>query len=177
MGLRRSAPISVMSVALLVGCASEQKKDARVIRDVQISGNDEISSRDIKEKIVTSKTGWWPFAHKQYFDPVTWQSDLKRIERLYVANGFYQAEVTKDEGRPDGSGRVDLAVHVSEGKPTHISKLDVQGLDSLPPADLVGVLQKLPVAAGDVFREEDWESAKRLLADRMRNHGYAKASV
>ena len=113
----------VMSVALLVGCASEQKKDARVIRDVQISGNDEISSRDIKEKIVTSKTGWWPFAHRQYFDPVTWQSDLKRIERLYVARGFYQAEVVKDEVRPDSDDGVDVAVTVSEGQPTHIGKL------------------------------------------------------
>ena len=167
----------VMSVALLVGCASEQKKDARVIRDVQISGNDEISSRDIKEKIVTSKTGWWPFAHRQYFDPVTWQSDLKRIERLYVARGFYQAEVVKDEVRPDSDDGVDVAVTVSEGQPTHIGKLEVQGLDTLPPADLEGVLQKLPLASGDVFREADWASAKRVLADRVRNHGYAKASV
>ena len=44
-----------MSVALLVGCASEQKKDARVIRDVHISGNDELSSRDIKKKIVSGE--------------------------------------------------------------------------------------------------------------------------
>src|SRR5262245_40376032 len=177
MGLWRSAPILVISVALLVGCASEQKKDARVIRDVQISGNDEISSRDIKNKFVTSKTGWWPFAHRQYFDPVTWQSDLKRIERLYVANGFYQAEVVKDEVRPDSDDGVDVAVSVSEGKPTHIGKLEVQGLDALPPADLEGVLKRLPLSSGDVFREADWESAKRLLADRLRNHGYAKASV
>ena len=155
MGLRRSAPISVMSVALLVGCASEQKKDARVIRDVHISGNDEISSREIKEKIVTSETGWWPFARNQYFDPVTWQSDLKRIERLYVANGFYQAEVLKDDVRPDSDNGVDLEVHVSEGQPTHVGKLDVQGLDALPPADLEGVLRRLPLVPGRVFREED----------------------
>ena len=87
----------VMSVASLVGCASQQKKDTPVVKDVHISGNDEISSRKIKKKIVTGATGWWPFASKQYFDPVAWQADLKRIERLYVAEGFYQAEVTKDE--------------------------------------------------------------------------------
>ena len=58
----RSAPIRVMSLALLVGCASQQKKDARVVRDVHITGNDELSSRDIKKKILTEETGWWPFA-------------------------------------------------------------------------------------------------------------------
>ena len=111
----RSAPIRVMSLALLVGCASQQKKDARVVRDVHITGNDELSSRDIKKKILTEETGWWPFATKQYFDPVTWQSDLKRIERLYVANGFYQAEIVKEQVLPHPPDDVQLEVQVREG--------------------------------------------------------------
>ena len=166
-----------MSVASLVGCASQQKKDTPIVRDVRISGNDEISSGKIKKKILTAGTGWWPFARKQYFDPVTWQADLKRIERFYVANGFYQAEVVKDEVRPDPPDGVALKVEVSEGKPTHVGKLEVDGLDGVPPGDLEGVLQKLPLAPGDLFREEDWASLKRQLADRLRNRGYAKASV
>ena len=92
MGLCRGAPILLMSVASLFGCASQQKKDTPVVKDVHISGNDEISSGDIEDKILTSETGWWPFARKHHFDPVTWQADLKRIERLYVAKGFYQAQ-------------------------------------------------------------------------------------
>ena len=32
-----------MSVGSLVGCASQQKKDTPVVKDVHISGNDEIS--------------------------------------------------------------------------------------------------------------------------------------
>ena len=88
MGLCRGAPILLMSVASLVGCASQQKKDTPVVKDVHISGNDEISSGDIEDKILTSETGWWPFARKHHFDPVAWQADLKRIERLYVARGL-----------------------------------------------------------------------------------------
>ena len=170
-----------MSVASLLGCASQQKKDSPVVRDVHISGNDEISSRQIKKKILTAETGWWPFAHKQHFDSVTWQSDLKRIERLYVANGFYQAEVVKDEVRPDPPDGVELEVQVSEGKPTKVGKLDVAfagpGQAELTGDDRDAAQKDLPLAPGKVFREEDWAATKRLLADRLRNRGYAKASV
>jgi len=163
-----------MSLALLVGCASQQKKDTPVVRDLHITGNDELSSRDIKKKILTEETGWWPFATKQHFDPVTWQSDLKRIERLYVAHGFYQAEIVKEQVVPDPPDDVQLEVQVREGKPTHVGKMEIDGL---PPADRVELIKDLPLAPGAVFREDDWAATKRQLADRLRNHGYAKASV
>src|SRR5437763_7298085 len=117
MGLCRSAPVFVMcGVAVVVGCASQQKKDAPVVKDVRISGNDQISSGKIKKKIVTTATGWWPFAHKQLFDPIAWQADLERIQRFYAANGFYQAEVVKDEVRPRPPDGVALEARVREGK-------------------------------------------------------------
>jgi len=166
----------VMSVASLFGCASQQKKDTPVVRDVDISGNHEISSRQIKSKILTAETGWWPFATKQHFDPVTWQSDLKRIERLYVANGFYQAEVVKDDVRHDDDD-VELSVQVSEGKPTHVGQRQIDGLSELSAADRDAALKDLPLAPGKVFREDDWAATKRLLADRLRDRGFAKASV
>jgi len=163
-----------MSVALLVGCASQQKKDAPVVKDVHISGNDELSSREIKKKILTEETGWWPFAAKQYFDPITWQSDLQRIERLYAAHGFYQAEIVKDQVLSHPPDDVQLEVQVREGKPTHVGKLELEGL---PPGDRAAVIKDLPLAPGAVFREDDWAATKRQLADRLRNRGYAKASV
>src|SRR5262245_1139327 len=177
MGPWRGAPILVMSVASLVGCASQQKKDSPVVKDVHISGNDEISSRKIRDKILTAQTGWWPFASKHYFDPVAWQADLKRIERLYVAEGFYQAEVVKDEVHRDEPDEVELKVQVSEGKPTHVGKLDIQGLSGLTDADRDVVTKRLPLASGAVFREEDWEATKRQLTDRVRNRGYLKVKV
>src|SRR3954468_17101132 len=177
MGLWRSAPILVMSVASLLGCASQQKKDSPVVKDVEISGNDEISSGDIEKKILTTETGWWPFARKQYFDPVAWAADLKRIQRFYAAKGFYQAEVVEDEVRHDSPDSVALEVQVREGKPTHVGKLDIEGMEALPAADRDAALKDLPLAAGAVFREADWAATKRLLADRLRNRGYAKAAV
>src|SRR5204862_2191258 len=145
MGLWRDAPVLVMcGVGVVVGCASQQKKDTPVVKALRISGNDEISSRQIRKKIVTSETGWWPFAHKQLFDPVAWQADLDRIQRLYAASGFYHAEVVKDEVSPRPPDGVALEVHIKEGKPTKVGRVDIQGLDGLPPADRVAALGRLP---------------------------------
>ena len=92
-------------------------------------------------------------------------------------DGFYQAEVVKDEVRPEPPDGVALEVQVSEGKQTHVGKLDIEGLEALPAADREAALEELPLATGAVFREEDWAATKRLLADRLRNRGYAKAAV
>jgi translocation and assembly module TamA len=169
-----------MAVASLVGCASQQKEghgqgeSAPVVRDLTISGNDALSSGDIEKRILTEEKSWWPFSATPRFDPVTWQADLKRIERLYVANGFYQAEIVKSDVRNEPPDGVAVTVEVREGKPTHVGTLDVQGL---PPAERDAVMKRLPLAPGAVFKEEDWAATKRLLTDRLRNLGYYKASV
>jgi translocation and assembly module TamA len=178
MALGSSAQVfGVMAVTLLAACASQQKQAAPVVRDLEISGNEQIPSRKIENKILTSDTGWWPFARKRYFDPVTWQGDLERIERLYVANGFYQAEIVKDEVVPKPPDGVNLKVQVKEGSATHIGKLEIRGLDLLPAEERKAVLEDLPLAPGAVFREADWEAAKRRLVERLRNRGYAKVEV
>src|SRR3954447_10921024 len=92
-GLRSArAGLRLLAFAVVaVGCASQQKKQAPVVRDLRVEGNQAISSRQIRKKILTEKTGWWPFATKQYFDPVSWEADLRRIVRLLHARGLLPA--------------------------------------------------------------------------------------
>jgi translocation and assembly module TamA len=181
MALRGGALVCVwiwaMFGTVFGACASRQKPTTPVVKDLRIEGNDEISDRQIKKKILTSETAWWPFATKQHFDSVAWQTDLKRIERLYVSRGFYQAEVVKDEVVPKPGNAVELEVQVSEGKPTHIGTLKIEGLEALQSTERDAILDELPVEAGAVLREEDWEAAKKQIRAALRNHGYAKAEV
>jgi translocation and assembly module TamA len=160
-----------------VACAASQKKDQPTVRDLKISGNHEVSSREIKKRILTSKTGWWPFATKETFDPVAWQADLRRIERLYISKGFYQAEVVKDQVVPKPPDGVEVAVQVSEGPLTHIGKLDITGLEGLPAADQQAAVRRLPVSVGAVFAERDWAEAKEKIATSLRARGYAKVAL
>ncbi|MES1206139.1 MAG: BamA/TamA family outer membrane protein, partial [Pseudomonadota bacterium] len=147
------------------------------MRDISFSGNQQVSARQIKKKIVTQQTGWWPFATKHHFDPVAWQSDLARIERLYETMGHYQAEVMKDQVIPDKSGGVKLAVRINEGELTRIGRVDIAGVDKLPEADGQAALDDLPLRPEAPFLEGDWNAAKNQLRSELRGRGYATVDV
>jgi translocation and assembly module TamA len=162
---------------LMLGCASQQKRQEPIVRDLRIEGNQHVSSRQIKSKILTAKTGWWPLATKQYFDPVSWEADLKRILRLYEARGYYQARIAHDSATPQEPDGVALTVAIDEGEPTRIGSVELLGLTGLPPADREAALQRLPLTIGAPFQESDWEAAKNGIVSRLRARGYAQASA
>jgi translocation and assembly module TamA len=172
-------------LTLAAGCATtsgsaRQPEQPKVV-DLDIEGTDQVSASDIKEKIVTSKTPWWepfnPFVPPNYFDANAWQADLRRIERYYQSQGFYQAEVLSENVRPVGDDAVALEVRVREGEPTQVMALNVTGLDEVSPEHRARALAELPLVQGQVFREEDWDGTKELVRQRLRELGYAEAEV
>lgn len=160
----------------IAGCAHDEQPHGPVIRDLTIDGTHAVSPRQIKKKILSSKTGWWPFARKQYFDPVTWEADLKRIVRLYMARGFYQARIDGAAVTPQNKG-VALSVKVDEGQPTRVASVELQGLDGLPAADRAAARDGLSLRVGQTFDEGSWESSKSGIVSKLRNRGYYRAAA
>jgi len=175
------SPRTVVSVALALfvagGCAHKSASTEPIVKKLDIEGNHALSDGQIEDKILTSKTGWWPFAKKYRFDPVIWSTDLQRIKRLYQTQGYYQAEVVRDQANPRPPDGVELKLEVKEGQATRIGRLDVQGLEGLPDARRTALLGELPLVVGRIFLERDWETAKGLLVTRLRNDGYAQVAV
>jgi translocation and assembly module TamA len=177
-GLRRAREVLLVSLAgagSVVGCASQQKKEAPIVRGLRFEGNHVVSDRQIEKRILTAKTGWWPLATKQYFDPVSWEADLARIVRLYETRGYYQTRIAKATSTPKPPDGVVLDVAIDEGQPTRIGSIEVLGLTGLPPADQAAALERLPLTIGAPFQESDWEAAKSGLVSRLRARGYAEA--
>jgi translocation and assembly module TamA len=143
-----------------------------VVEKLRIEGAHQLSPSTIKAGIATEATGWWwPFAAKKYFDPLTWQSDLRRIERIYEARGYYQANVLSDQVK-SVKGGVELTATVNEGAPTRIASFEVDGLDTLTEKERTSVLHRIGLSVGDIFLEEHWQSAKSTIVDRVRNLGF-----
>lgn len=161
---------------LLAACAGKQKTDEPPIRSLKIEGTKQLSAGDIEERILTTGPSWWPFSATPYFDPVAWQADMRRIERYYQSQGYYQAEVVDEEVRPDDGG-VALTVQVSEGKPTIVKAIEFEGLDSLTPAFQQRVRRSIPLKVGQVLKEDVWASVKREATKALRALGYAEAEV
>jgi len=169
---RRGALVAL----LLAACAGKQKPDEPPVRSLKIEGTKQISAGDIEERILTTGPSWWPFAATPYFDPIAWQADMRRIERYYQSQGYYQAEVVNEEVRPDDGG-VALTVQVSEGKPTTIRSIEVEGLDSLTPDFQRQVRRAIPFKVGQILTEDGWKNVKREVTNALRALGYAEAEV
>lgn len=163
---------------MLVGCAGGQRKGP-VVTDISFTGTKQVSPGDIEDRIATSQANFFSyiFGPVPTFDPTTWTADLRRIERYYQSLGFYQAEVVDEQVLPDGKGGVRLNLTIDEGAPTHVTAVDVEGLESVPEELRASVLHKLPVVVGQIFRVDDWRALKALLKSRLRELGYADAAV
>ncbi|HYV44562.1 MAG TPA: BamA/TamA family outer membrane protein [Myxococcaceae bacterium] len=181
------APRCLLPALTLVafGCSHVKGETAApegpVVKGITIQGAKRLDEDDIKKKILTTETPWWgriwPFHEVHTFDPNAWQADLRRIERYYQAQGYYQAQVLHDEVNPDGEDAVRLRVEVTEGQPTHIANVDIRGLESLPKEHQDAALKDLPLHQGAVFHEEDWAGLKQKIQSALRELGYAEASV
>ena len=156
--------------------------DAPMVDRVDIDGTKALPEREVKKRIVTTASSWLPawvpfFGDAQWFDENAWQADLRRIERLYQAHGYYQARVIEEEVTQLRQGHVAVRAKVVEGNPARLARVEVTGLDALPAEHQKAALEKFPLKEGDIFTEENWEAAKKGIADRLRALGYAEAQV
>ncbi len=168
------------------GCAGvDPKPEGPMIDKLRIEGAHEISPRQVKKKILSSASSFFPVwlqwlplvGTDEYYDVNAWQADLRRIERYYQSEGYYQAKVLDDDVVETKPGHVALNVRLEEGEPTRVSEVSLLGLDALEAEHQAAVRSRLPVKVGEVFREVDWAEAKQTLATRLRELGYAEAVV
>jgi len=179
----RRGPVAAFALAVLAACShAPPTPDALEVDDLSIEGNSALKESAIKEKILTGESSWLPWwfpiwGHTEWFDESAWQADLRRITRLYEANGYYQARILDEQQNPNGPGHVKLLVKVFEGEPARIANLTYTGLDPLPPEHRERATKKLPLQQGLIFLEREWQETKQLLAARLRELGYAEVVV
>ncbi len=174
---RRLGWAAATAIALAAGCATGEKRDAPQVHSVRIEGARRVKERDVKRRIFTTENSWIPFSRKRYFDEDAWRTDLRRIEKLYRAQGFYQAKVTKEEVKPHGKKEVDVSATVEEGEPTYIHTVNLQGLDDLPEEDRSRLQDQVKLRAGEIFVVERWDNLKKRLLHTLLEEGYAAATV
>lgn len=175
--------VSLLVLTLGSACATTRPPpDQPKVVGLELEGTEQLSEGDIKDRILTSSTPWWepfnPFdSGPTWFDPNAWQADLRRIERYYQAEGYYQARVVSNEVEPRGEDKVAVQATIQEGEPTRIEEVRVTGLEPLPEEQRSRALSELPLEKGAIFRELDWETTKELVQGRLRELGYAEAEV
>ena len=132
--------------------------------NIDFSGNKKISKDELDEIMTTKERPWYRFwEDRPVFDPVTFGTDLERLQRLYESRGFYGTTLSPDLEVDEADALVTAHIAVHEAVPVVITEIDVQvagnGSAQKPPP----FPQELPVKRGQIFREADYQQAEQVL--------------
>jgi outer membrane protein insertion porin family len=104
-----------------------------VIRQVSITGNEELGADDIKEKLTVTVGSTVDY-------PLLLENSA-RIEAQYQAKGYYLAKVSY-QLEPMGEGAVGVNFEVVEGKKLRLKKVDFRGNEALSDSQLEKVMTR-----------------------------------
>jgi len=148
------------------------------IRIFTIEGNEQFSTAQLRQEMVTETRPWYtPWRSLPRFDPVTFATDIERLQRFYQAQGYYQAHINYDLEVNTTDSEIRARITIEEGQPVHVSQLTLTVTDQpalLP--ELQTLRPSLPLTEEMVFTEERYQEAeariKAFLLDL--HHGRAK---
>ena len=171
----------LLALAGLVGCAQAPPVPGQPeLAHLRIEGNRALGDSAIEGKIATTADSWIPLSDKKFLDAAVLRTDTIRIARLYQAHGYFDAKVERVEVKPqDPSGsKVDVVIHVSEGQPSRVTGVGVQGDDGLPARLRKRIARQLRrLRVGEPFDEGAYNDVAEKLRDALHDHGYALAKV
>jgi outer membrane protein assembly complex protein YaeT len=144
------------------------------LKGIDFAGNQKISTGDLLDVMTTRERPWYRFwSDRPAFDPVTFGTDLERLERLYESRGYYGTTVSHDLEVDDADGLVTAHISVHEVVPTVISEIDVQVIGAADNQKEPPFPKELPVKRGQIFREADYQQAEQVLRTAFLENGYA----
>ncbi len=147
------------------------------IDDIEIVGNENISSRKIR-KVMTTKEYYpiwsWIMSTGTYklYD---FAMDMERIKGLYFNNGYIQASVGEPEVVLDEeNNELDITISINEGPQFTISGVNTEGNEVL---DEAALLENVESAPGEVMNRDLLKDDVVRLTDRYGTMGYAFANI
>ncbi len=143
------------------------------VQEIVVHGNEAIASSLVRAEILTPERPWYaPWRSRPEFDPITFESDLLRLHRLYERDGWYRARIVYDLEPTDAEH---LAVHVwIEEHDAVVVKSVEAGVKGAPEMELPATL---PIATGQRFTEEHYQQGELALKEFFLRKSYAHVIV
>jgi len=177
---RRLATLVLAGVSLAAqGCLwARGTAEEPIVTSLELDGVKRFKEGDVAEMLATRSPEMQlfpPYRIGYRLDPDALAVDARRVEAWYRARGYYDARVDRTEVVPDGPGRAKVILHVVEGEPVRVRKLDISGMDGAPQA--LEKLGKPPLAAGELFTESSYDATRNAILQALRTTGWARAEV
>lgn len=150
------------------------------VRRLDITGVEGLDVNQIVGVLATRTSGGLiPFLGKdRYFNATQFQADLYRIIAYLSDNGWPHARVASvDIDRDEKADAVDLTVHVEQGDPVIIERVDTYGFDVLDEADQASIRRRIRLAAGRRRVQGDVRLTRSATLGVLQERGFAYATV
>jgi outer membrane protein assembly factor BamA len=175
-----------VALALLLAAAprAAAQEPERVVRQLQFEGNSAISDEVLASAISTTNSSWFArsflirwlgLGEKRYFDEQEFKRDVVRLDVLYRRSGYPNVEIdTLVRRTPEN---VYITFRIQEGDPIRVTRLTINGLDTLRAEVRRKVVQDLPLQEGDPFNRFLMSASADSVTRRLRDRGYPSARV
>ncbi len=144
---------------------------------VNFLGNNQFSSNDLRNVIVTKESIWYKFfSSNDNYDPDRIEYDREQLRKFYRNRGFYDFRIISSvaELEPDRNGFA-VTYTLDEGPKYRFGKITVDtALKKLNPDIL---RQILPIHQGDTYQDQKIESATDALTFAAGAAGFAFVDV
>lgn len=167
---------SVLCLAAATAAAGQQGDDIHVA-SLAFEGNQAFDDGQLRAVVVTRASGRWPWSERRFFNRSVFDRDLDRLRAFYADRGFPDARITGvDVDFTSARDGVRLRVHIEEGEPLIVDRVETTGFDSAPNA-VIDALTDLPIAAGMRRDRERVSATRERLTFLLRDNGYPAARV
>lgn len=181
----REFVVRALLMVLLLGSAActALPEGKSSIDAVDVRGTD--LGSEAEDKIATRPTTRFlglfkgVFYEYEVFDRYVLERDLLRVERFLKSRGYYDARVRAAEVVPLGEGKVRVQIDVQEGEAVRVARIDVVGLEGLPPKVVKEATYAIRdnVKEGEPLDEEAFEKSGDSLVKALTDRGYARAKI
>ncbi len=147
---------------------------------VRFFGNESISESELLSQMQHARPApfWARWGGAARLVPEELNSDLERIRSYYMANGFATVSIGRPRIFANGARKkqlLEIEIPIIEGPRYSLVSLGIEGNAKAGSADVEQL-----ISAVETPREYDYlllESTRQEIADLLRHHGYAMASV
>lgn len=146
------------------------------VRFITFEGNKTFSSGELK-KILNTKEKRFRWFSKAPLDEKTLQEDIDKIQKFYISQGFYFAQILSTDVEPLAGKDVRVVVRIDEGPPMMISELNLTVDGTSPEKWRQEIVKVLPLKPGQRFTIPDYKDIEKAAIKYLSDWGHPKAKV
>lgn len=145
------------------------------VREIHISGADEISEEDLRKEISLR-----PF---QIFDEAELRKSIEKIQEKYLDKGFFLTEVTPKIEEAPGQNNVDVTFVVVEHAKVEVRRVSFQGNEAISADELRGSIATREatfisfLTSDGNYKEEAFQRDLLIIQSLYYNRGYINVRV